>query len=199
MKFEKLDIKKHNTHKVAELLYETDRDIFNFFYRNKTNTAQILEKLIILGENNLGHEHIYVVTQNERVIGVLLYYAGNHHKLGELKFLLKHLNLVDVFRFLLIDLKDSLILSHLNKCDFYLGGVAVDEEFRGQGVGSLILDQGINMAQERGCVRVVLDVALDNLGAKRLYERTGFKVFNKRSYPWFGGRIGMFNMELFIK
>jgi ribosomal protein S18 acetylase RimI-like enzyme len=198
MKFEKLDINKHNTRKVAGLLYETDRDIFNFLYRNKAKSAKILEKLVRLGGNNLGHEHIYVVSQNELVIGVLLYFAGSHHKYGEFKFLLKHLNLVDVFRFLLIDLKDSLILSHLNKCDFYLGGVAVDEHFRGQGVGSLILDEGINMAQKRGCKRVVLDVALDNLGAKRLYERTGFKVFSKRSYPWFGGRIGMFNMELSI-
>jgi ribosomal protein S18 acetylase RimI-like enzyme len=199
MKFEKLDIKKHSSHKVAELLYETDRVIFNFIYGNKAHTAQILEKLVRLGDNNLGQEHIYVVTKNELVIGVLLYFGGNHRKLGELKFLFKNLNLIDALRFLLIDLKDCLILSHLKKCDFYLAGVAVDEEFRGQGVGSLILDQGINMARQRGCERVVLDVALDNLGAKRLYERNGFKVFNKRSYPWFGGRIGMFNMELFIK
>ena len=90
MNFEKLDIKKHNTYKVAELLYETDHVIFNFFYKNKANTAQILEKLIILGDNNLGHENIYIVTQNDLIIGVLLYFSGNHHKLGELKFLFKN-------------------------------------------------------------------------------------------------------------
>jgi len=198
MRFEKLDIRKHSSQKVAELLYETDRVIFNFFYRNKATTAKILEKLVRLGENNLGHEHIYVVTQDERVIGILLYFGGNHHKLGELKFLFKNLNLVDAVRFLLIDLKDSLILSYLKKGDFYLAGVAVDEEFRGEGVGGLILDQAINMARQSGCERVVLDVALDNSGARRLYERTGFKVFNKKSFPWFGRRIGMFNMELYI-
>ena len=194
-----MDIKKHDSHKVAELLYETDHDIFNFFYRTKSNAAIILEKLVRSGNNNIGHEHINVVTQNERVIGFLLYSTGSHNKFRDLKFFFKNLNPIDAFRFLLIDLKDSFILSHLEKCDFYLAGVAVDEEFRGQGVGSFILDQGINMARKRGCKRVVLDVALDNLGAKRLYEKKGFKVFNKRSYPWFGGRIGMFNMELDIK
>lgn len=199
MKFEKLDIKKHSPHKVAELLYETDRTILNFFYGNKANASRILEKLIRLGENNLGHENIYVVTQDEVVTGVLLYFGGNHHKLGELKFLFKNLNLVDAIRFLLIDLKDSLILSHLEKCDFYLAGVAVHEKFRGQGVGNFMLNQGINKARQKGCKRVVLDVALDNPGAKRLYERVGFKVFDKRSYPWFGGRIGMFNMEFILK
>ncbi len=199
MKFEKLDIKKHSAHKVAELLYETDRVIFNFFYRNKFNTAKIVEKLIILGDNSLGYENIYIVTQNELVIGVLLYSMGTHHKLGELKFHFQNLNLIDALKFFLIALKDSFILSHLKKCDFYLAGIAVDEEFRGQGVGSLILDKAINIARKKGCKRVVLDVSLDNIGAKRLYENTGFKVFNKRSYPWFGGKIGMFNMELVIK
>jgi ribosomal protein S18 acetylase RimI-like enzyme len=199
MRFEKLDIIKHSSQKVAELLYETDRDIFKFFYGNKATSAQIIEKLVRIGQNNLGHEHFYVVTQDEQVIGILLYFEGNdHHKLGELKFLIKNLNLMDAIRFLLIDLKDSLILSDLKKSDFYLAGLSVDEEVRGEGVGGIILNKAINMARQRGCKRVVLDVALDNPGARRLYERTGFKVFNKISFPWFGRKIGMFNMELYI-
>ena len=199
MKFEKLDMEKHSSYIVAELLYEKDHTIFNFLYGNKSNSAKILEKLVVLGNNNLGHENIYVVTQNELVIGALLYSPGDHGKLGDLKFHFKNLNIVDAFRFLLIELKDSLILSHLKKCDFYMAGIAVDEKFRGQGVGSLLLNKGIKVARKMGCERVVLDVALDNLGAKRLYEKIGFEVFDKRSYPWFGGRIGMYNMELYIK
>jgi len=192
-------MKKHSSYIVAELLYEKDHTIFNFLYGNKSNSAKILEKLVVLGDNNLGHENIYVVTQNELVIGALLYSLGDHSKLGDLKFHFKNLNIVDAFRFLLIELKDSLILSHLKKCDFYMAGIAVDEKFRGQGVGSLLLNKGIKVAQKMGCERVVLDVALDNLGAKRLYEKIGFEVFDKRSYPWFGGRIGMYNMELYLK
>jgi ribosomal protein S18 acetylase RimI-like enzyme len=197
MRFEKLDIRKHSSKKVAELIYETDRDIFNFFYGTKANTSQILEKLVRVGENNWGNEHINVITQDELVIGILLYSLGQH-KMGELKVLFKNLKLMDALRFLLIDLKDSLILSDLKKGDFYLAGLAVDEKVRGEGVGGILLEQAINMARQRGCKRVVLDVALDNPGAKRLYERTGFKVFNKKSFPWFRRRIGMFNMELNI-
>jgi ribosomal protein S18 acetylase RimI-like enzyme len=197
MKFEKLDIRKHSSKKVAELIYETDRDIFNFFYGTKANTSNILEKLVMIGENNWGNEHINVITQGERVIGILLYSIGQH-KMGELKVLFKNLKLMDALRFLLIDLKDNLILSDLKKGDFYLAGLAVDEKVRGEGVGGILLEQAINMARQRGCKRVVLDVALDNPGARRLYERTGFKVFNKKSFPWFRRRIGMFNMELNI-
>jgi len=197
MKFEKLDIKKHNPRKVAELIYETDRDIFNFFYKNKANTTQILKKLIRLGENNWGHEHINVITKDERIMGILLYSVG-HHKLGDLKVLFKNLNLTDALRFMLIDLKDKLILSDLRKSDFYLAALAVDEKVRGEGIGGTILNHAINMARQRGCKRVVLDVALDNPRARKLYERIGFKIFNKKIFPWFGRKIGMFNMELNI-
>ena len=198
MRFEKLDTRIHSSQKVAELIYETDRDIFNFFYRNKANTAQILEKLIRTGKNNYGHEHIHVITKDEKIMGILLYSVG-HHKLGDLKVLFKNLNIIDALRFLLIDLKDKLILSDLKKGDFYLAALAVDEKVRREGIGSTILNKAINMAHQRGCKRVVLDVALDNQKAKKLYERKGFRIFNKKIFPWFGRRIGMFNMELNIK
>ena len=42
MKFEKLDIKKYSSHKVAELLYETDWVIFNFYISSKSNAVKIL-------------------------------------------------------------------------------------------------------------------------------------------------------------
>lgn len=150
-----------------------------------------------VGNNSLGHEHVNVVTRDGEVIGILLYSCGQgHHKIQELKVLFRNLMVHDAFRFLLIDLKDSLVLSNLKKGDFYLAGVAVDEKVRGEGIGGLILDHALEMARERRCKRVVLDVALDNPGSKRLYGRKGFKVYNEKSFPWFGKRIGMYNMEL---
>jgi len=199
MKFQKLDLKKHSSLKVAELLYETDHTLLNFFYGKKSRAVKILEKLIIHGKNNLGPEHICVATENEALMGILLYYKGGHHRFGELKFHFKNLKLKDAIIFLLMDIKDIFILSHLEKSDFYMAGVAVDEEHRGKGVGTFILNMGINLARKKGFKRVVLDVALDNHGAKRLYLKTGFKVFDKRSYPWFNGRIGMYNMDYPIK
>jgi ribosomal protein S18 acetylase RimI-like enzyme len=197
MKFEQLDIKKHNTLKIAELICETDRDIFNFLFENKPIAAHKLSKLVIAGGNSLGHEHIVVAQKNDKIVGILLYsYGKGHHKLSELKVLFKNLHFIDVLKFILIDLKDYLILSDLNEHDFYLAGVAVDEKCRGKGVGTKILEKAIKMAQRRESPRLVLDVALSNTGAKKLYEKTGFKVFNKKSFPWFGQRIGMYNMEL---
>jgi len=78
-----------------------------------------------------------------------------------------------------------------------LACLSVDEEFRGRGIGTFILENSLRLAK-RGLNRVVLDVNLDNSGAKRLYERFGFSIFSKKSFPWFGGRVGAYNMEFII-
>lgn len=52
--------------------------------------------------------------------------------------------------------------------------LAVTAEFRGQGVGTLLLDAVARRARELGCCQVTLEVDSENPGAKKLYERSGF-------------------------
>lgn len=52
--------------------------------------------------------------------------------------------------------------------------LAVSAEYRGQGIGTLLLDAVAERARELGCCRVTLEVDTDNPGAKKLYERSGF-------------------------
>ena len=54
--------------------------------------------------------------------------------------------------------------------------LAVLGECRGQGVGGVLLKAVDDRARELGCCRVTLEVVEDNPGAKRLYERTGFRM-----------------------
>lgn len=57
-------------------------------------------------------------------------------------------------------------------------GLAVEEEFRGRGIGSALLSKAIEVAKQRGCNLVYLKVKRSNARAVRLYERHGF-VFRK--------------------
>lgn len=54
--------------------------------------------------------------------------------------------------------------------------LAVLGECRGQGIGGVLLKAVDDRARELGCCRVTLEVVDDNPGAKRLYERTGFRM-----------------------
>lgn len=53
----------------------------------------------------------------------------------------------------------------------------VHPSLRGKGIGSLLLEACEKIVAERNYKKVSLSVALDNPGAKRLYERRGYRVF----------------------
>jgi ribosomal protein S18 acetylase RimI-like enzyme len=60
--------------------------------------------------------------------------------------------------------------------DYYLLAVAVDDQYRGSGIGSTLLDYSEQTGRVAGCARMALDVAGKNTGARRLYERRGMGV-----------------------
>ncbi len=60
--------------------------------------------------------------------------------------------------------------------DYYLQAVAVDDRYRGSGIGSNLLDYSEETGRAAACTRIVLDVAEKNTGARQLYERRGMEV-----------------------
>lgn len=200
MKLLKLDVNKHDLNKVSELIYDTDVEMFNFFFKNKEDAIKRIKKLVKVGNNSLGHERTCVATEdNNQILGILIYSKGKEiSRKQDYRVFFKALNPWDALKFVLFDMIDGLILSDLDENDYYLASVAVNNQFRDKGIGTFILENAKKLAKEEGCRRVVLDVDLENQGALRLYERLGFKVFNKKSFRWFGGEKGAYNMEYLI-
>jgi len=73
-------------------------------------------------------------------------------------------------------------------CTFYNNGkanvmiidsVMVDENHRNAGLGASIMLKAISLAKERGVDSVELIVNENNIAAKKLYEKIGFKKTNK--------------------
>lgn len=60
--------------------------------------------------------------------------------------------------------------------DFYLQAIAVDDQTRGRDIGSILIDAIEERAVAAGSTRLALDVAAQNEGARRLYERRGMSV-----------------------
>lgn len=65
--------------------------------------------------------------------------------------------------------------------DYYVGHLGVALQWRGQGLGTALVEWFIAQARRRGCPRVALDVAVDNPRAQALYERLGFRVVHERA------------------
>jgi ribosomal protein S18 acetylase RimI-like enzyme len=68
----------------------------------------------------------------------------------------------------------------------YIEALAVAEPFRGHGIGSQLLADAEAWARARGRTRLALHVLVNNSGARRLYERTGFRLWREREpeSPW---------------
>ena len=66
----------------------------------------------------------------------------------------------------------------------YIYGFRVRPEFRGLGIGSRLLQTAEKDLLYRGFLRIALNVARDNEGARRLYERFGYQVVSPEPGIW---------------
>ena len=60
--------------------------------------------------------------------------------------------------------------------EVHINNLAVRGDFRGQGVGKMLLERVLIEAANRGAARATLEVRRSNVAARRLYERLGFVV-----------------------
>ncbi|MCL7930090.1 GNAT family N-acetyltransferase [Halomonas llamarensis] len=74
--------------------------------------------------------------------------------------------------------------------ELVMDGIAVDSRFRGQGVGSQLLEQIIAYASDNGFETVRLDVIHSNPRARKLYESKGFVAVKYDYFPYLKWLIG---------
>ena len=65
-------------------------------------------------------------------------------------------------------------------------------------IGRQVVLDVIDCAKAKNLNRVILDADFRNIGARKLYERIGFKEFNKKSLKIGSFERGMHNMELIL-
>ncbi len=85
-------------------------------------------------------------------------------------------------------------LEDLDDGDFYLASLAVDEDRRGQGIGSALIAAMEERAQATDSKRFTIALAAKNEGAQRLYARHGFEVSEKWPRFLYSERFGLLKM-----
>ncbi len=77
-------------------------------------------------------------------------------------------------------LKSLQELENLAPSSWYVNVLAAYPEYRGQGLGTRLLSLAEDLATEAGLSRISMIVADANAGARRLYERTGYRETTRR-------------------
>jgi ribosomal protein S18 acetylase RimI-like enzyme len=74
---------------------------------------------------------------------------------------------------------------------WYVNILAVYPEYRGHGIGTMLLKEADRLGREGSSRGMAIIVASGNIGARRLYERSGYTLLSKRGAPDYpGGRVG---------
>lgn len=73
-------------------------------------------------------------------------------------------------------------VDHLKDTELYIGSIAVAEDNRGKGFGTLLLNAVNDFAKKNGFETIILDVVDTNPRAYELYKRYGFEVIKKRKF-----------------
>lgn len=82
---------------------------------------------------------------------------------------------------------------------WYVNAVAILEQYRGLGIGSVLMGEAERLARECDATRMSLIVAEENDGAKRLYEKLGYRVMAARAIVPFKGFVYGGDWVLMVK
>lgn len=168
----------HDSKMVAEYMYEVDFRTFDMLFKNKQKAISTIEKSI------KQDDCIKLIYDNDEIIGMLTCYT--HDK--------KPKSRINSLRLLIVGILDHFVLCDIKKGDLYIAEIAIDKNHRSKGYGSKVIHDVLDYARKNNYKRVILDADFRNTGAKALYEKIGFKVFNKKSFL----KRGMYNMEFIV-
>ena len=134
-------------------------------------------------------DYAIVALCNDELVGM----AGFHTQQGSLTAGLQYNDLLSRLGFFAGNwaaLIFSLYERAVKPNELLMDGIAVRGDFRGQGVGSQLLDALAAYATEQHYDHIRLDVIDINPGARRLYERKGFQAISTESFPYLKWLLG---------
>ena len=181
--YENFNPETHDIFKVAKLVYDVDFRTFDMLFKDSSKAISTIAN--DLKKHEPTGTFKVILDDNNEVIGILMSYVSNK----PLDIRIKSLKLI------IVDILDYFVLCDVKEGDLYLAEIAIDDSQRGQGLGRKVINDVIEYAKSKNLNRVTLDADFRNVGARKLYERIGFKEFNKKRVKIGSFERGMHNME----
>jgi ribosomal protein S18 acetylase RimI-like enzyme len=140
--------------------------------------AEIIARSYPQPNHSYSFQNVIYAEYDKRIVGMVLgFTAEQHHSFSNQP--LKEAAGLHVLRMTTVNIICApmlRILKTIAEGDFYILSMAVDREFRGGGIGSILIDFIEKRARASGSTRLSLDVSAKNEGALRLYKRRGMTI-----------------------
>lgn len=160
----------------ARYLDEAAEGFFRFMLGRRS--TEIIAKAFAQPDHGLSHQYATFAERDGEIVGMVSGYTAEQHRRSShqpLKQAAGRWNLrMRIIGTLFAPLMR--IIDTIGDDDFYLQTIAVDTKFRGEGLGSILMDLLEKQARASGATRLALDVSAKNESACRFYDRRGFVV-----------------------
>ncbi len=123
-------------------------------------------------DHDLSYQNVTFAERGNVIVGMVSGYTPEQHRRSSLDPLKQAAGQWHLRMRVVIVLFAPLmrIIDSISDGDFYLQAIAIDEELRGDGIGSLLMGSLEERALASGTVRLALDVSAKNEDARRFYE-----------------------------
>ncbi len=140
--------------------------------------GDIIATAFLEPDHDLSYQNMTFAERDDVIVGMFLGYTAEQHRRSSRQPLKRAAGRFNLRMRIVETLFAPLmrIIDSIADGDFYLQGIAVDKELRGDGVGSVLMDSSEERARANGSTRLSLDVSAENEGARRFYERRGMNV-----------------------
>ncbi|MDF2636500.1 MAG: GCN5-related N-acetyltransferase [Pelosinus sp.] len=162
--------KQEDSLSIAEGIDRASGGIVDFLFHDlvgQYTPAQVMAKSIEERQGTDSYENAIVAEYQDNIIGVVYSYSAKFHGITDsTRSFFPGDRLAFLKDFYNSRVEDS----------WFLDSIYVDEEFRGAGIGSKLIQLTKQRAKDNGLTKLSLMVMADNAVARRTYERNGFGI-----------------------
>jgi ribosomal protein S18 acetylase RimI-like enzyme len=129
-------------------------------------------------DHDLSYQNVTFAVRDKVIVGMISGYTAEQHRRSSRQPLKRAAGRWNLRMRIVLVLCVPLmrIIDSIADGDFYLQAIAVDKEFHGEGVGSILMDYFEERARAIGATRISLDVSAKNEEARHFYERRGMII-----------------------
>jgi len=160
----------------GQYLDEVAEGFFRLMLGNRF--AEIIAQAYTQPNHSYSFENVIFAEYDNRIVGMALGFTAEQHRNFSDQPLKKaagiwalRMKIVNILFAPMIQILKTIAVG-----DYYLLSMAVESEFRGKGIGTILLDSIEERSRRNGSIRLSLDVSAKNEGAYRLYEHRGMTI-----------------------
>lgn len=152
----------------AELIYEAIGDVAHTLTgtTDPHEAIRIMSQFFAQSGNRLSYENAVIAMDEDKPMGLALFYHGSQTEKLDRPFV-EHVERVTG--------KAPHLVKEARDDEFYLDTVVVRGEYRGKGIGTVLLEAFEKESVRRGHEKMAMLVDEENQRARKLYESIGYR------------------------